>query len=62
MGVQGPTVLRVEQNWLKIIHFSMEMEIIIVTSGFTIHKEVRSAVKKVEFVHDRMWYKLLRGC
>jgi exonuclease III len=31
-------------------------------AGFFVHKRVMSAVKKVEFVCDRMSYIILRGC
>jgi hypothetical protein len=31
-------------------------------TGFFVHKRIISAVKKVEFVSDRMLYTILRGC
>jgi hypothetical protein len=31
-------------------------------TGFFIHKRIMSAVKRVEFVSDRMSYIILRGC
>jgi hypothetical protein len=31
-------------------------------TGFVLHKRILSAVKRVEFVSDRMSYILLRGC
>jgi hypothetical protein len=31
-------------------------------TGFFIHKRIISAVKRVEFVTDRMLYIILRGC
>jgi hypothetical protein len=33
-----------------------------VGTGFFVHKRIISAVKKVEFVSDRMSYIILRGC
>jgi hypothetical protein len=31
-------------------------------TGFFVHKKIISAVKRVEFVSDRMSYIILRGC
>jgi hypothetical protein len=31
-------------------------------TGFFVHKRIISAVKRVEFVSDRVWYIILRGC
>jgi hypothetical protein len=31
-------------------------------TGFFVHKRIISAVKRVEFVNDRMSYMILRGC
>jgi hypothetical protein len=31
-------------------------------TGFFVHKKIISAVKRVEFVSDRMTYIILRGC
>jgi hypothetical protein len=46
------------------IHFSMEREnenheLCI---GFLVHKRIISAVKRIEFVSDRIPYIILRGC
>jgi hypothetical protein len=42
------------------IHFSVESGVRIMNSF--IHKRIISAVKRVEFVSDRMLYIILRGC
>jgi hypothetical protein len=31
-------------------------------TGFFLHKGIRSAVKRLEFISDRMSYIILRGC
>jgi len=43
-----------------IIHFSMEMGMLIIT-GFFVHKGNISAVKRVKFISDRILYVTLRG-
>jgi hypothetical protein len=30
--------------------------------GFFVHKRIISAIKRIEFLSDRMSYKILRGC
>jgi hypothetical protein len=57
-------VARVALNQQAIILSSMEMGMLIINLGtdFFVHKRIISAVKRVEFVSDRMSYITLRGC
>jgi hypothetical protein len=45
------------------IHFSMEKGVRIMNyvQFFFVHKRIISAVKRVEFVSNKMWYIILRG-
>jgi hypothetical protein len=50
----------VVHNWLKIIHFSIEMGMFHrLGTDFSEHKEIVSAVKRVEFTSDKIMYMVL---
>jgi hypothetical protein len=53
----------VAPNLLENIHFSTErgMRILSCVQVFFLHKNIISAIKRVEFVSDRMSYIILRG-
>jgi hypothetical protein len=47
-----------------IVHFAMEIIMLIITQEYTffIYNRIRSAVKRVELISDKMTCKVLRGC
>jgi len=55
---QGGTV----RQEIMIFSSGKEMEIVSWEQGFFVHCRIVSAVKRVEFVSDRLSYIVLRGC
>jgi hypothetical protein len=44
------------------IHFSLEGGMRVMNTGFFVQERIKLTVKRVEFISDRMSYKIQRGC
>jgi hypothetical protein len=47
-----------------IMHFSVAIGMLIISQGqvFFIHQGIKTAIKMLTFINDRMSYRVLRGC
>jgi hypothetical protein len=61
VGVQEVRLEKGAMKGQRIIRFSMEKGIKIIRTGFFVHKRITSAVRRVQFVADRMSYIILTG-